>query len=320
MAPPQTMISNSFSNDYVKSSNIKEGPNVNLHITAPVALIAITLIYLKSNNKNVADEITIPQTFNMIEQCNPNHILLKVIAKNLIMWNDIQNTSSFMENQIPKLVRFIYDNSLQKIHESYYLVYNVTEIDYHTVSTIYASVLTGASVAMAMKYAGTGDARATSLIKDHIEKLLKMKLQKFELANDPMNKNCIDQYTLFTLLSTSILALSIVVAGTCNKDCVRLAKVIRKRIQAAQIFHYGFNMAINMALGFICLGYGNYSFSRTNMSIASLLIAIYPIFPCTPSDNKWHLQALRHFYVLAIEERVFHAVDVDGNKVVDAKV
>lgn len=56
------------------------------------------------------------------------------------------------------------------------------------------------------------------------------------------------------------------------------------------------------------------------MSIAALLIAIYPYFPNSPSDNKWHLQALRHFYVLAVEEKVFHAVDVDTNKVVNVSL
>lgn len=75
-----------------------------------------------------------------------------------------------------------------------------------------------------------------------------------------------------------------------------------------------------MAIGFICLGYGNYSFNRSDLAIASLLISVYPLFPNSPSDNKWHLQALRHFYVLAVEEKVFHAVDVDTNKVVNAKV
>ena len=115
----------------------------------------------------------------MIEQCNPNLILLKVIAKNLIMWRDIENTSEFLYNQIPQLVRFIYESSLQKVHESYYLVYNVNEIDYHTISTIYASTLTGAVMGMGMKYAGTGDAKAIAVIKEHIEKLVSMKLLKF---------------------------------------------------------------------------------------------------------------------------------------------
>ena len=75
-------------------------------------------------------------------------------------------------------------------------------------------------------------------------------------------------------------------------------------------------MALNMAIGFIFLGYGNYTFNRENLSIAALLISIFPQFPNSPTDNKWHLQALRHFYVLAMEEKIFHAVDVDTNKVV----
>jgi hypothetical protein len=43
-----------------------------------------------------------------------------------------------------------------------------------------------------------------------------MKILKCELANDPMNKNAIDQYQLFTLLSVSLLSLSIIMAGTCD--------------------------------------------------------------------------------------------------------
>jgi hypothetical protein len=39
--------------------------------------------------------------------------------------------------------------------------------------------LTGAVVAMAMKYAGTGDSIAVNIIKDHIEKLGAMKVLKY---------------------------------------------------------------------------------------------------------------------------------------------
>ncbi len=76
-------------------------------------------------------------------------------------------------------------------------------------------------------------------------------------------------------------------------------------------------MAVNMAIGFLFLGYGNYTFNQENMSIAALLIAVFPQYPNSPTDNKWHLQALRHFYVLSMQEKIFHAVDVDSNKVVN---
>jgi anaphase-promoting complex subunit 1 len=65
--------------------------------------------------------------------------------------------------------------------------------------------------------------------------------------------------------------------------------------------HYGFNLAVNMAFGFLCLGNGSYSFNTSNLSIAALLISVYPVFPNLPQNNKQHLQALRNFYVFAIE-------------------
>ncbi len=115
------------------------------------------------------------------------------------------------------------------------------------------------------------------------------------------------------MLCSSVLALSLVMAGSCNLECLSMIKGIRKRINDTKVFHYGLSMAINMAIGFLFLGYGSYTFNTSNKSIGALLITIYPVFPNSPSDNKWHLQALRHFYVLAMEEKIFHAIDVDSN-------
>ncbi len=196
-------------------------------------------------------------------------------------------------------------------------MYNVSEIDYQTVTSIYVNVTTGAILAMALKYAGSGNMEVVTTIKKHIDHLKSMKVIQCLFANDPMNKNCIDQYELFTLLCTSILSLSIVMAGTCDISCLKIMRVIRKKFQDSKVFHYGFSMAINIAIGFIFLGYGNYTFNTNDMSIAALLISVFPQFPSTPGENRWHLQALRHFYVLAMEEKIFHAVDVDTNKVVN---
>lgn len=91
MPAPQSMLSSNFNNDN-KCSSIKEGNTVNVHVTAPGALIALALLYLKSNNQEVSDQITIPNSFSTIESCNPNHIILKIIVKHLIMWDKISNT------------------------------------------------------------------------------------------------------------------------------------------------------------------------------------------------------------------------------------
>ena len=70
-------------------------------------------------------------------------------------------------------------------------------------------------------------------------------------------------------------------------------------------------MAISTALGFLFMGGGTVSFSTDNKAIASLLISLFPRFPSSTLDNRSHLQALRHLYVLATEPRCVEAVDVD---------
>ena len=95
-----------------------------------------------------------------------------------------------------------------------------------------------------------------------------------------------------------------------------------------------------MATGFLFLGGGRLTFGRSNevsgvtaqskcsvpaasnirnpncfiQAIAGLLVSLYPRFPQNASDNRCHLQALRHLYVLAVEDRCLDAVDVDSGK------
>ena len=83
---------------------------------------------------------------------------------------------------------------------------------------------------------------------------------------------------------------------------------------------YGYNMAIHMSIGFLFLGSGAYTFSRSERAIAALLISTYPIQPTSASDNRYHLQALRHFYVMAIETRLLQAKDIDSGRFVNVEV
>lgn len=110
-------------------------------------------------------------------------------------------------------------------------------------------------------------------------------------------------------------SISMVMAGTGDTECFVTLRRIRKILEIDM--KYGFTMAIHMAIGFLFLGSGKYTFSTSNLSIASLLIALYPVFPeTTDENNKYHLEALRHFYVLAIESRLLQAVDIENGEFV----
>lgn len=69
-----------------------------------------------------------------------------------------------------------------------------------------------------------------------------------------------------------------------------------------------------MALGFQFLGAGRLTLSRSPQSIAALVCALFPKFPIHSNDNRYHLQALRHLYVLAVEPRLVLPRDIDTGR------
>ncbi len=64
--------------------------------------------------------------------------------------------------------------------------------------------------------------------------------------------------------------------------------------------------------GMLFLAGGNSSFRRDPLSTACLLISMCPRFPARSADHQYHLQPLRHLYVLAAEHRALHTIDVDS--------
>ena len=259
MDPPKSMLSSTYNMDNQKCSSVREGNFVNTHITAPAALVALALIYLKSNNREIANKLTIPNSFSSIEFANPNNILLKMVTKNLIMWDEISNTKEFIYNQIPDLIRFIFEKPLKEVHKKFELIYNIEEIDFHTVCLIYTNIIAGCIMAMGLKYAGTGDKQACKTIVEEINFFRRMKVAKCDLANDKYNKNSIDNYNLCTYLCVCTLAISLIMSGTCDSKCLKLFKGIKRKVEDASSMHYGFSMAMHMAIGFLFLGNGRYN-------------------------------------------------------------
>ncbi|GFY82115.1 E3 ubiquitin ligase [Actinidia rufa] len=99
----------------------------------------------------------------------------------------------------------------------------------------------------------------------------------------------------------SCISIGLRFAGTKNEDARDL------------LYDYAvyFLNEVSLAVGFLFLGGGMRTFSTSNSSIAVLLISLYPRLPTGPNDNRCHLQAFRHLYVLATEARWIQTVDVD---------
>lgn len=111
-------------------------------------------------------------------------------------------------------------------------------------------------------------------------------------------------------LSIAVTAISLgsVGAGTGDLDIMRLLREIRWKTEDVS---FGSHVAISMSFGLLFLGGGRASLRRDDFSIACLLLSFLPRFPSRTIDNQYHLQALRHLYVLASEYRLLQVEDVD---------
>lgn len=105
------------------------------------------------------------------------------------------------------------------------------------------------------------------------------------------------------------LALASVMAGSGDLDVLRrLRRLHGRRHDEA---NYGGHMAAHMAIGLLFMSGGQYTLGTSPLATAALFCATYPKFPATPADNSFHLQALRHLWILAADKRCLIPRSVD---------
>jgi anaphase-promoting complex subunit 1 len=81
-----------------------------------------------------------------------------------------------------------------------------------------------------------------------------------------------------------------------------------------------FLLVLYCVIGFLFVGQGRCSLKRDLVSIGALVLSTCPGYPSCSADNQSHLQAFRHIYVLAVEHRSIHTVDVDSQKSVSVDI
>uniref|UniRef100_A0A4W3IWB9 Anaphase promoting complex subunit 1 n=1 Tax=Callorhinchus milii TaxID=7868 RepID=A0A4W3IWB9_CALMI len=256
------------------SYQIKEGDTVNVDVTCPGATLALALLYLKTNNRSIADWLRAPDTQYLLDFVKPEFLLMRTLARGLIMWDEIKPNPTWINSNVPPV------SSLSHIN-----------------------IIAGACMAMGLRFAGSSNAAAFNCLHKYIKMFL-------ESVSAPAAALA-GHHNLETCLSVVLLSLALVMAGTGNLKVLQLCRFMHKRTGGEM--NYGFHMATHMALGLLFLGGGRYSLCTSNSAIAALLCALYPRFPAHSSDNRYHLQALRHLYVLATEPRLLVPIDVDTN-------
>ncbi|KAM8859323.1 anaphase-promoting complex subunit 1 isoform 2-T2 [Spinachia spinachia] len=273
------------------SYQIKEGDTINVDVTCPGATLALAMIYLKTNNRSIADWLKPPDTWFLLDFIKPEFLLLRTLARCIIMWDEILPNTEWVKSNIPQIMRGTFDPS--------------EDINMETMAQAQDYITAGACMALGLRFAGSANSDAFDCLYELARTF--MKIMSFAGTAAATG-----YYNLQTGLSMVLLAIAMVMSGTGNLKVLQLCRFFHRRTGGEM--NYGFHMAHHMALGLLFLGGGGYTLSTSNSAIAALLCALYPHFPAHSTDNRYHLQALRHLAVLAAEPRLLVPVDVDSLK------
>lgn len=280
------------------SFQVREGDAVNIDVTAPGATLALGLMFFKTGDLAVAHWMRPPDTSYLLEVIRPDLLLLRIIARGLILWDSIEPTQEWLSAQVPQTLTFDFKKGPS---------HSDSNMDHEAICQAYCNITAGSALCLGLRYAGTENKVAFDTLKATLDTFLSMNGQ---YIGEYAGKATVETSTVLTLLS-----MSLVFAGSGNLTIMRYIRMLRSRIgQANSHVTYGSQMAIHMALGFLFLGAGRFTLSRSPQAIAALVCALFPKFPTHSNDNRYHLQAFRHLYVLAVEPRLFLPRDIDSGK------
>lgn len=127
-------------------------PDFDVTLTSPAATVALALMYLKTDRQDVADILTIPDTVVELDRIQPNMLLLRSMAKALIMWNSILPKNDWLMGMIPEAIHKAMEERFK----------GVAIEDSHELA--YYNIVPGCLFALGLKYAGTATEEAYVLI------------------------------------------------------------------------------------------------------------------------------------------------------------
>ncbi|KAJ1326078.1 anaphase-promoting complex subunit 1 [Microdochium nivale] len=262
------------------------------------AVIAVALMYMKTEDHIVARKVDIPDATLQFDYIRPDILLLRTVAKHLILWSKIEPSHEWICTSLPQRYQARVQPPTQALDSPAHGRLDSTHLPFLT-------VLAGLCFAIALRFAGSGSTKARDVLLSYLQKFYSY--CRRSSTRTSFDDKCVHASASMCL---DVLALSCatVMAGTCDLKTLRVLRSLHARNDMDTT--YGSHLATHMAIGVLSLGCGTQTFNTSNLAIASLLVAFYPVLPDSVQDNKSHLQAFRHFWVLATDSRCLVVKDV----------
>lgn len=111
--------------------------------------IALGLIYLKTHQVAVVEKLFVPQTMHQLDRIPPDLIVLRILSRNLIMWDEITPSKEWIQQTLPAFLR-AYESTFRE--------------DMITSRQAYEAIVAGCCYSIALRFAGTFNKQAFETI------------------------------------------------------------------------------------------------------------------------------------------------------------
>jgi anaphase-promoting complex subunit 1 len=257
--------------------------------SAAGAVVAIALIFMKSEDHIVARKIDVPDTILQFDYVRPDILLLRTVAKNIILWNKINPTFEWIKKSLPS---------------EYRPRSRLTDVSKLSSRDLpFFSILAGLCFSLGLRFAGSANLQVRDLLVHYLDEFMRIVQTPAGNFDTEMARGNVRM-----CMDMAALSCATVMAGTGDLVVLRRLRALHGRDDSNTT--YGSHLAAHLATGALFLGCGTATFGTSDLAIAALIVSFYPLFPANVQDNRSHLQAFRHFWVLATDPRCLVTKDL----------
>lgn len=141
----------------------RNGVSFDINLTSPAATVALGLMYLRTERQDIADMLQIPDTVLALNRIQPNFLMMRILARSLIMWNSVLPTAEWLSSQIPRAI----GEAVERLKAARTPMDDALELAYW-------NILAACCFVIGLKYAGTARQEAYMLIIRHFDLFTRM--------------------------------------------------------------------------------------------------------------------------------------------------
>lgn len=154
-----------------------------LDITAPAATVAIGLMYLKTENHRIARRLDIGETTKpYLNYVRPDFLLMRIVAKNLILWKSITASQAWIDDQLPVFMRPLHQRQRNMNHRDDFVnrdssTANVSSSpawEDQVINQAKYNVIAGACLCLGLRFAGSHDSKAFECLLSQFDQFMKL--------------------------------------------------------------------------------------------------------------------------------------------------